>query len=317
MAKCKHIFTEKIYDCCEFCGQRHNQDHCIKCDLAEKSLPLPCEPPSNCNDDSLRRHHYVNHIVKEFRYNPNPIDTEEYSSMSKRLSMLQGEMHMDALPISSWEVFIKRQMMKPYFKELNLFLTQESKTFTIYPSKQDVFKAFDLCPLETVRVVIIGQDPYHNAGEAMGLCFSTPPDVKIPPSLRNIFKEMKDDLKKPDYVFKNGDLTYLARQGCLLLNSSLTVRANEAGSHSKTGWNMFVENVVKLLNNQNRAIVYMLCGSQAKAKSKLISNPKHLQVCGNHPSPLSAHKGFFGNHYFTTANEFLIKNDQEPIKWLK
>jgi hypothetical protein len=147
MAKCKHIFTEKIYDCCEFCGQRHNQDHCIKCDLAEKSLPLPCEPPSNCNDDSLRRHHYVNHIVKEFRYNPNPIDTEEYSSMSKRLSMLQGEMHMDALPISSWEVFIKRQMMKPYFKELNLFLTQESKTFTIYPSKQDVFKAFDLCPL--------------------------------------------------------------------------------------------------------------------------------------------------------------------------
>jgi len=236
--------------------------------------------------------------------------------MRKRLSVYQGEMWLNAQTITSWDAFIKREMKLEYFKELNLFLTEEAKAHTIYPAKKDVFRAFELCPLDKVKCVWIGQDPYHNAGEAMGLCFSTPPDIKIPPSLRNIFKEMKDDLKKPDYVFKNGDLTYLARQGVLLINSVLTVRANEAGSHSKSGWNVFIENTIKLLNNQNRAIVYMLWGSQAKTKSKLITNKKHLQIFGNHPSPLSAHKGFFGKHYFTSANEFLIKNGVAPITWL-
>lgn len=318
-SKCaKHNWTEKVYECCGQCGQRHNEEHCIVCDLARFSKPLPCEPPASCTDESLRRHHYVSYITQQFAYYPNPIDEEELRCMQKRLSILQGNMWLDAQTINSWNDFRKVEMRREYFGELNKFLTEESKAHTIYPAKKDLFKAFELCPLEKVKVVILGQDPYINAGEAMGMAFSVPDGVKVPPSLRNIFTEIKSDLKKPDHQFKNGDLTELAKQGVLLMNTFLTVRDGASGSHAKSGWETFTDNAIKLLNKQNRAIVYLLWGSHAHAKTNLITSKKSLVLRSVHPSPLSANKkpGFFGNHHFTTANEFLIRNNQEPINWL-
>jgi uracil-DNA glycosylase len=161
----------------------------------------------------------------------------------------------------------------------------------------------------------LAQDPYLHAEEAMGLCFSVPKTTKIPPSLRNIFTEIKSDLKKPDYEFRSGDLTEWGQQGILLINSILTVREGDSASHAKSGWQQYTDNVFKLLNTIERPIVYMMWGAFAQSKGKYITNPRHLKLVSGHPSPLSCKK-FFGNHHFTQANEFLIKKGIEPIRWL-
>jgi len=318
MAKCNHIWKEKIYDCCEACGQRHNQEHCSACDIAKIAIDPPCLPKTNIADEKLLKQHYIHFIQTCFAYTPNPIDAEEEKTMRKKLSQYQGEFHLMNTPVKNWGEFIRREMNKDYFKTLNKFLMEEEKAgHTIYPAKENIFKAFELCWLENVRCVILGQDPYINDGEAMGLSFSVPDGIKVPPSLRNIFTEIKNDLKKPNYEFKNGDLTEWARQGVLLLNSALTVRANTAGSHSKVGWNNFTNAAISLIDSREKPIVYLLWGSHAKSKASLVKNKKSLLLQSSHPSPLAANQGgWFGNHHFSTANEFLIRNNDKPIRWL-
>jgi len=215
----------------------------------------------------------------------------------------------------NWQEFIKLEMQKDYFHNLDDLLREEEKKYTIYPSKDNIFKAFDLCPLDKVKVVILGQDCYFNPGEAMGLAFSVPSTVSIPSSLRNIFTEIKTDLNF-DHKFTHGDLIEWAKQGVLLLNSALTVRKGEPGSHSKYGWWQFTDNAIKLLNSLERPIVFLLWGAHAKSKTHLITNEQHLVLQSAHPSGLSAHKGFFGNKHFSKTNDFLIKNNIEPIQWL-
>jgi uracil-DNA glycosylase len=215
--------------------------------------------------------------------------------------------------ITNWKTFLDNQKSEAFFKTLENFVLQDSKTHTIYPKHKDIFNAFKYTPLDKVRVVLLGQDCYINEGQAMGLAFSVPRGVTVPPSLRNIFKELRSDLciEPPDH----GDLTAWARRGMLLLNSVLTVREGTSASHAGMGWETLTDRAISLLNEQDRSIVFILLGGYAKKKSYLIDNPKHFVLHAAHPSPLSAHNGFFGSRVFSRTNAFLQENDIAPIDW--
>lgn len=214
----------------------------------------------------------------------------------------------------SWDNFISEEIKKDYFKKIDNFLKEDSKKYTIFPRKENIFKAFEYCKFDNVKILLLGLDPYINDGQAHGLSFSVMPGYVHPPSLRNIFKELKNDLNI-DNSMKDGYLVSWAEQGVLLLNTYLTVRKSETKSHSKIGWNIFSDNAIKSINEIDRPIVYMLFGADAKSKISLITNKKHLIIANVHPSPLSAHKGFFGSKPFSKANDFLIKNNIKPIDW--
>lgn len=202
---------------------------------------------------------------------------------------------------------------KEYFMKLVSFVREEYRTHTIYPPGSLIFNAFNLCPFDKVKVVIIGQDPYHGPGQAHGLCFSVRDGIPFPPSLVNIFKEIESDLGIP--FPKSGNLERWAIQGVLLLNAILTVRANMAGSHQGKGWEQFTDSVIRILNEQKRNLVFLLWGAYAQQKGAVIDRSKHLVLESVHPSPLSATRGFFGNKHFSRCNEYLISNGIEPIKW--
>jgi uracil-DNA glycosylase len=212
-----------------------------------------------------------------------------------------------------WADLIKEESSKEYYKNIILRLKEDSKTTTIYPNHKDIFSAFKYAPYDGVKVVILGQDPYHNPGEAHGLSFSVMPGVKIPPSLQNIFKELKSDLDID--TPSHGCLINWARQGVLLLNTILTVKENQPGSHKNIGWHIFTNKVISVLNNKDTPIVFILWGNCAKQKRILITNPKHLILESSHPSPFSAHLGFFGSKPFSKTNKFLISHGIEPINW--
>jgi len=213
----------------------------------------------------------------------------------------------------SWKEHLQTEFDKPYFKSLTDFVKEEYARGTVYPPGRFIFNAFDLCPFDKVKVVIIGQDPYHEPGQAHGLCFSVQEGVQFPPSLRNIFKEISDDLGKPVPV--NGDLTRWARQGVLLLNATLTVRAGMAGSHQGKGWEEFTDAVIRELNASRDGLVFILWGSYAKKKGAVIDRSRHLVLSSAHPSPLSAYNGFFGNHHFSLTNKWLTDHGETPIEW--
>ena len=216
----------------------------------------------------------------------------------------------------SWKEALSDQWDAPYFEVLTEFVKARYHQGAVYPAPNRIFSAFDSCPFNQVKVVILGQDPYHGPGQANGLCFSVNPGVQLPPSLVNIFKEIQADMGVEGTVPENGDLSYLARQGVLLLNSTLTVDAHNAGSHQGKGWEIFTDAVIDVLNQRCNGLVFMLWGSYAIAKGKLIDRSRHLVLTSPHPSPLSAYRGFFGNRHFSKANEYLISLGKEPIKWL-
>ena len=212
-----------------------------------------------------------------------------------------------------WYKQLKGEFSKPYYRDLYEKVLNEYKTHIVYPKSTDIFSAFDFTPIEDVKVVIIGQDPYHEPGQANGLCFSVSPGVKIPPSLVNIYKELHSDLGC--YIPNNGDLTKWARQGILLLNTVLTVRAHQANSHKNFGWEKFTDAAIRAVASQDRPIVFILWGRPAQEKEILITNPKHFIIKSPHPSPLSASRGFFGSRPFSKTNDFLEKNGIAPIDW--
>ena len=214
---------------------------------------------------------------------------------------------------NDWLEPLKPEFSKPYYKELYLKVKEEYSKHVVFPPSDEIFSAFELTPLSEVKVVIIGQDPYHNVGQAHGLCFSVKPDVAIPPSLVNIYKELESDIGC--YVPNNGYLVKWAKQGVLLLNTVLTVQAHQANSHRGIGWEEFTNAAISILNEQDRPIVYILWGAPAQTKKKMLNNPKHLILEAPHPSPLSAYRGFFGSKPFSKTNAFLVKNGLEPIDW--
>ena len=220
---------------------------------------------------------------------------------------------MDIKIESGWKERLHDEFEKPYFAELTNFVKSEYATQKIYPPGKLIFNAFDKCPFDKVKVVILGQDPYHEPGQAHGLCFSVPDGVSFPPSLQNIFKEINNDLQIP--IPKSGNLERWAEQGVFLLNATLTVRAHTAGSHQKKGWETFTDDVIHLLSESGNHLVFILWGAYAQRKGELINNAKHLVLSSVHPSPLSAHRGFFENHQFSKANEYLITHGKEPISW--
>ncbi len=214
----------------------------------------------------------------------------------------------------SWREQLYVEFNKSYFSNLLLFVKQEYKTYTCYPKMDHVFAAFDYCPFQETKVVIIGQDPYHGPNQAHGLCFSVQEDVNHPPSLTNIFKELESDIGKtyPD----SGNLENWAKQGVLLLNATLTVRANEAGSHQKKGWETFTDKVIEKISQERESVVFLLWGGFAKKKIKLIDTTKHSVLMSGHPSPLSANRGYwFGNQHFSKCNELLADAEKEAIEW--
>lgn len=213
----------------------------------------------------------------------------------------------------SWHDRLSSEWDKPYFVNLTDFVRHEYATGTVYPPASKIFAAFDSCPFDDVKVVIIGQDPYHGPGQANGLCFSVAPGVPIPRSLVNIFKEVSDDTGAP--MPQNGDLSRWARQGVLLLNATLTVRAHSAGSHQGMGWEELTDKVMERLNAERSGLVFILWGSYAARKGELIDRSKHLVLTSPHPSPLSASRGFFGNHHFSRANAYLKEHGKTPIEW--
>lgn len=214
---------------------------------------------------------------------------------------------------NDWNEALKGEYSKPYYRELYKNVVNAYKTEQVFPPSEDIFNAFHLTPLSKVKAVIIGQDPYHNLGQAHGLCFSVRKGIEIPPSLENIYQELHDDLglKIPDH----GCLEKWAEQGVLLLNSILTVRAHAALSHKNFGWEQFTDAAIRVLNEQDRPIVYLLWGGPARAKKAMLNNPKQLVLEAPHPSPLSAYRGFFGCRHFSKCNEFLKENGIEPIDW--
>ncbi len=212
-----------------------------------------------------------------------------------------------------WYEALKDEFKKPYYKKLFETVNQEYRTRKIFPPANDIFNAFHLTPLDKVKVVILGQDPYHNNGQAHGLCFSVQKGVEVPPSLVNIYQELHDDLgvKIPDH----GCLTKWASQGVLMLNTVLTVRAHRASSHRDIGWEQFTDAAIKALDRQDRPIVFILWGSPAQRKKAMLHNPQHLILQAPHPSPLSAFRGFFGSRPFSQTNRFLQEHGVEPVDW--
>jgi uracil-DNA glycosylase len=213
----------------------------------------------------------------------------------------------------TWKAVLNSEFEKPYFIQLADFVKQEYQTQMIFPPGKEIFSAFNLCPFNKLKVVIIGQDPYHGPGQAHGLCFSVQEGVVFPPSLRNIFKEIQNDLGIA--VPTSGDLARWAQQGVLLLNATLTVRAHLAGSHQNKGWESFTDAVIKAVSDQKEHVVFLLWGAYAQRKGAVIDKSKHLVLESVHPSPLSASRGFFGNHHFSTTNVFLLSKGVDPVQW--
>lgn len=220
---------------------------------------------------------------------------------------------MDVRIEASWKSQLQEEFEKPYFRQLTEFVHSEYASQKIYPPAKLIFNAFDQCPFDRVKVVILGQDPYHGPGQAHGLCFSVNDGVDFPPSLQNIFKEIQNDIGAP--IPQSGNLERWARQGVLLLNATLTVRAHQAGSHQRKGWEQFTDAVIHLVADRLEHVVFILWGNYAISKGAFIDTSKHLVLKSVHPSPLSASRGFFGNHQFSTANNYLAAHGKEPIVW--
>jgi uracil-DNA glycosylase len=222
---------------------------------------------------------------------------------------------MDVKLEQSWKEALQDEFGKDYFAKLSEFVRGEYQHAIIYPPPKQVFRAFELCPFDQTKVVMLGQDPYHGKSQANGLSFAVAEDITLPPSLRNIFKEIEDDLGQP-LTNRSGDLERWAKQGVLLLNATLTVRGGSPNSHQGKGWEHFTDAVVKALSDKKEHLVFMLWGNYAKQKGAHIDRAKHLVLESAHPSPLGAHKGFFGNHHFSKANNYLQEQGEEPIDWL-
>ncbi len=220
---------------------------------------------------------------------------------------------MDVQIEEGWKRALAPEFEKPYFEQLTGFVRQEYRTTAVYPPGRLIFNAFNLCPFDKVKVVIIGQDPYHGPGQAHGLCFSVNDGVPFPPSLQNIFKEIHDDLGTP--IPASGNLTRWAQQGVLLLNATLTVRAHQAGSHQGRGWETFTDAAIRTLAESREHLVFILWGAYAQKKGAFIDRGKHLVLTSVHPSPLSAYHGFFGNKHFSRANAYLAEHGETPIHW--
>lgn len=221
---------------------------------------------------------------------------------------------MDVKIAQSWKPFLQREFEKPYFSQLISFVKSEYKTHQCYPKGKDIFAAFDYCAFNDLKVVIIGQDPYHGVNQANGLCFSVNEDVGHPPSLINIFKEIETDVHIP--YPKSGNLERWAKQGVLLLNATLTVRASQAGSHQNKGWETFTDAVISTISKEKENIVFLLWGGYAKRKGMKIDTQKHCVLTCGHPSPLSANRGYwFGNKHFSKTNEYLKSKQKEDVKW--
>lgn len=214
---------------------------------------------------------------------------------------------------NDWQELLESEMQKEYYQNLRKFLVKEYNTRTIYPDMYDIFNALHLTPYKDVKAVILGQDPYHGPNQAYGLAFSVKECVRIPPSLVNIYKELHNDLGC--YIPNNGCLTKWAEEGVLLLNASLTVRAGEANSHNRIGWEIFTDHIIRLLNEREDPIVFILWGNNARKKKEMITNPKHYIIESVHPSPLSASRGFFGSKPFSKTNKFLESIGKDPIDW--
>ncbi|MDD5780862.1 MAG: uracil-DNA glycosylase [Bacteroidales bacterium] len=212
-----------------------------------------------------------------------------------------------------WAARLQTEFDAPYFRELTDFVRAEYQAGPCYPPGPKIFNAFNLCPFDRVKVVLLGQDPYHEPGQAEGLCFSVADGVPFPPSLRNIFSEIEADLSRP--VPTSGSLRRWAEQGVLLLNATLTVRAHQAGSHQGHGWERFTDAVIARLSAEREHLVFILWGSYAQRKGAVVDTSRHLVLKSAHPSPLSAYRGFFGNHHFTLANDYLIRHGLTPISW--
>ena len=213
----------------------------------------------------------------------------------------------------SWFKFLNVEFDKEYFSNLTTFISEEYKNKTVFPPADEIFSAFNYCDLNNLKVVIIGQDPYHGYGQANGLCFSVKQSVKIPPSLRNIFKELINEY--PDYCPWSGDLTHWAKQGVLMINATLTVLEKQPGSHQNKGWEVFTDSVIKLISENKKNIVFVLWGAFAQKKSTLIDSSKHHILQSAHPSPFSAHRGFLGNNHFRLINEYLVAKNKNEITW--
>ena len=220
---------------------------------------------------------------------------------------------VDVRIAEDWKEILSAEFSKPYFEELVAFVKQEYASGMVYPAGRNIFRAFDKCPFERLKVVIIGQDPYHGEGQANGLCFSVNEGVTFPPSLQNILKEVFDDVGKP--VPASGELDRWAEQGVLLLNSVLTVRAQSAASHAGRGWEQFTDAVVRAIAERKQGVVYMLWGNYAQRKGAIADPTKNLILKAVHPSPLSAYRGFFGCRHFSATNAYLVSQGKEPIEW--
>ena len=220
---------------------------------------------------------------------------------------------MDLMIPSTWENVLKEETKKDYFKQLEQFLTNEYNTHVIYPPKSRIFSALEETPYEKVKVVLLGQDPYHGEGQANGLAFSVAREVAIPPSLRNMYKELANDLKLP--VASHGDLTAWAKQGVLLLNTALTVRQGHAHSHQNQGWEIFTDTVIQRLNERTDPVIFLLWGNAAQQKKRQITGAQHIVLETSHPSPLSAYRGFLGSRIFSQVNDALLQLGKSPIDW--
>lgn len=221
---------------------------------------------------------------------------------------------MDVKIEPSWKKALSNEFDQPYFKELSDFVRKEYTTSTVYPPPKFVFRAFELTPFDSVKVVILGQDPYHGEGQANGLCFAVNHGIRLPPSVQNIYKEVQSDLGEPSH-YPNGDLEEWARQGVLLLNATLTVRAKTPGSHQNKGWERFTDAVVKALSDQKENLIFILWGAYAQKKGAIIDSSRHLVITSPHPSPFSAHTGFFGSRPFSKCNYYLTLIGKEEIVW--
>ena len=220
---------------------------------------------------------------------------------------------MDVKISESWKNLLQEEFNKPYFEELTRFVKSEYSAGQVFPAGRNIFRAFDKCPFDKLKVVIIGQDPYHGVGQANGLCFSVDDGVQYPPSLQNIFKEIHDDIGSP--IPSSGNLDRWAEQGVLLLNAVLTVRAHQAASHAGRGWEQFTDAVVRTITQRKEGVVYMLWGNYAQRKGQIADPERNLILKSVHPSPLSVYRGFFGCKHFSKANDYLIKSGKEPIVW--
>ena len=231
-----------------------------------------------------------------------------FEEPAEKLEKVEVQIH------ESWKEELDAEFSKPYFRELINYVKEEYKNTTVYPKGSNIFSAFEYCPFDQVKVVILGQDPYHGAGQANGLSFSVNDGIPIPPSLQNIFRELKEDLNLE--IPKSGNLERWAKQGVLLLNATLTVRAREAGSHQNKGWEKFTDAVIQRISDKKENVVFMLWGGYAKKKGSKIDAAKHKVLTSGHPSPLSANRGhWFGNKHFSQANEFILQQELNPIQW--